>query len=94
MLEGKPIYKIEFKYYSITKKNYAFNQMSKIYEVRNPKQLFYKFNFKASKPCDMKKESKSARIEKIILFFCLKPMKQNENVLTTQALILNAISIY
>ena len=86
LLEGKPIYKTEFK-------NYAFNQMSKIYEVRNPKQFFYKFNFKASKPCDMKKESKSARIEKIILFFCLKQMKQNENTLTTQALILNVISI-
>ena len=67
--------------------------MSKIYDVRNPKQFFYKFNFKASKSCDTRNESKSARIAKIILFFCLKKMKQNENVLTTQALILNVISI-
>ena len=87
LLEGKPIYKTEFK-------NYAFNQMSKIYEVWNPKQFFYKFNFKASKPYDTRKEGKKARIAKIIIFFCLKKMKQNENVLTTQALILHAISIY
>ena len=68
--------------------------LTNVYNYGIQKPFFYECKFKAIKPYDTREESKSARIGKIIQFLCLKQMKQNENVLTTQALALNSISVY